>query len=252
MKDLRAKVQFIESMTEKYRRLVLDTEFDQWTPGQFVMVGVPHHAVFTRRPFGIVGIERGALEICFKVVGPGTRALARTLPGDLIDVLGPLGKGFEAVPGSIHVLVAGGYGIAPILGLARMLAAKKERIAVFYGAKAQDHLLYRDELSRLPLTLTMSTEDGSMGEQGVVSDVVRKALSTYDRPVIYACGPEGLMRTMARMGEEQGVPVQVSLDRYMACGMGTCLGCIVEKNDGTQVRACREGPVFDAKTIKWG
>lgn len=251
MQETKATIQSIEPMSDKYRRLILATDWDAWTPGQFVMMRMPHGPAFIRRPFGIVDMRDGALEICFKMVGPGTKALAEAKVGDHIDVLGPLGKGFEVAKGKNHMLVAGGYGIAPILGLAHQLVETGEGATLFYGAKSKEHLLYRDELSRLSVDVVMTTEDGGVGRKGLVTEAIQDELQEMKGVALYACGPEPLMRAMAKLGKEKSVPVQVSMDRYMACGMGVCLGCMCTTKDGDNVRACREGPVFDARELKW-
>lgn len=238
-------------MSVKYRRLRLQTGWSTWDPGQFVMVRIPGSPVLIRRPFGIVGIDEGVLEICFKVIGPGTQGLAHVQQGDKVDVLGPLGHGFETICGVDHMLIAGGYGIAPLLGLARMLVKSGEKVTLFYGAKNEDHLLYGDELSKLSIEAVITTEDGSVGQSGLVTEAVEGALSKAKKPVIYACGPRPLMKAVAELGEKNNISVQVSLDEYMACGIGVCLGCMIEKRDGTHVRACREGPVFNASELKW-
>ena len=251
MQEVRAKGISIEPMSEKYRRLVLATGWESWVPGQFVMVRVPDGSVLIRRPFGIVEVESGKLEICFKVTGPGTDALSQVASGDHIDVLGPLGHGFDVHAGSHHVLVAGGYGIAPLVGLAKKLSEESEPVSLFYGAKSEDHLLYRAELDALDGDVVFVTEDGSVGQKGLVTDAVKEKLAKAKKSAVYACGPEPLMQALAKLGRKKKVPVQVSMDQYMACGIGVCLGCICENKDGTHVRACREGPVFNAEELKW-
>jgi dihydroorotate dehydrogenase electron transfer subunit len=251
VRETSAEVKSIEQMSTKYRRLKLITRWGSWVPGQFVMVRTPGGAVLTRRPFGIVDIDDGVLEICFKVIGPGTLALSHVIPGEKVDVLGPLGSGFEISHDAHHVLIAGGYGIAPLLGFARRLAASNERVLIFYGAKNEEHVLYRDELAKLPIEVEIATEDGSVGHRGLVTDLVTKTLSKIENPAIYACGPRPLMKAVAELGSEHYMPVQVSMDQYMACGIGVCLGCMCEKEDGTNLRACREGPVFKADELKW-
>lgn len=251
MRETKATVGSIDVLSERYRRLNLNVDWEGWVPGQFVMVRIPDGVVLVRRPFGIVRVENDVLELCFKLVGPGTNALAHLTKGDDVDVLGPLGHGFDEVEDAMHVLVAGGYGIAPILGLARKLVAEGAKPAVVYGAKTSEDLLYRKELTALGCDLHLVTEDGSYGKRGLVTDVLESGLASLEKPALYACGPRGLLNVVAKMGLARKVPTQVSMDEYMACGIGVCLGCMCEKNDGTRARACREGPVFDAKELKW-
>ena len=248
MQDTLATIESIESVSKSYRRMKLRVDWDAFTPGQFVMVRVPDDVAFIRRPFGIVGLEGGILEICFKVIGGGTEALANAKPGDRISVLGPLGKGFEIAEAQKHVLVAGGYGIAPIVGLVRQLIAQGAACVVGYGAASAEHLLYFDELRAMDCDLRITTEDGSEGTKGLITDVLETEL---DDAALYCCGPDGLMKAVAKLGDKNGIFTQVSMDRYMACGMGLCLGCVCESVDGRNLRACKEGPVFDASMIKW-
>ncbi len=251
MFDTHATVEAIETVAHHYRRLFLRTAWTEYVPGQFVMVRVPNEVVLVRRPFGIVDLQDGVLEICFKMVGRGTHELARCEVGDAVQVLGPLGHGFEPVHGATHILVAGGYGIAPLIGLACGLMCTGEKVIVYYGAKTAADLLYQYELEQTGVRVVRVTEDGSAGEKGYVSDAVARTLKDIKHPVLYCSGPEGLLHAVASLGARQKIPTQVSKDEYMACGIGVCLGCVCEMTDGTRQRACREGPVFDAMKIKW-
>jgi len=226
----------------------LKVDWDEFKPGQFVMVRVPGEVAFIRRPFGIVGYDDGLCEICFKVIGAGTASLADAKVGDKVSVLGPLGNGFEIADASRHILVAGGYGIGPIIGLAWHLIEQNKECLIGYGAASAKHLLYMNELRALGCELRITTEDGSEGDKGLITDV----LSDVDADcAMYCCGPDGLSKAIAELGEKKGACVQVSLEKYMACGMGLCLGCVCESIDGTNLRVCKEGPVFDASKLKW-
>lgn len=248
MKDILATITSVETISERYRSMKLRVDWDSFVPGQFVMVRVPGDAAFIRRPFGIVGVEGGACEICFKIIGAGTQALSGAKVGDRVSVLGPLGNGFEIADTKKHVLVAGGYGIGPIIGLARRLVDQGKECVIAYGAASAEHLLYMNELRALNCDLRVTTEDGSEGTKGLITEALGDITSDC---AIYCCGPDGLSKAVADLGEKQNVRVQVSLEKYMACGMGLCLGCVCEKRDGSHVRACREGPVFDASELAW-
>jgi len=248
MKDLLATIESVETMSELYRRMRLKVDWDSFVPGQFVMIRVPGDQAFIRRPFGIVGYDDGLCEICFKVIGAGTISLADAKVGDGLSVLGPLGNGFEIADASIHVLVAGGYGIGPIIGLAWHLIAQGKKCVIGYGAASAGHLLYINELRALNCGLRITTEDGSEGQKGLITDVLNDVTS---ESAIYCCGPDGLSKAVADLGYRKNVRVQVSLEKYMACGMGLCLGCVCETVDGSNLRVCKEGPVFDASKLKW-
>jgi len=252
MKDVVAVVTYREPIGEHYFRLGLKVGWDTFMPGQFVMVDIPGHEVFLRRPFGIVTLEQGVLEICFKVVGKGTAALSKVNHGDCISVLGPLGNGFTP-PKDIGkgVLVAGGYGIAPLFSLARNLINEGKDVILYYGAKKSADLLYCSNLTSLGVVLKLATEDGSEGYKGLVTDLLREEIVDLNGGAIFSAGPHGLLEETARIASSAKMTAQVSLERYMACGMGVCLGCAVKLRDQTYVRACREGPVFDAESILW-
>ncbi len=252
MKDQRTTILLNEPLCERVHRLRFDVDWEAYTPGQFVMVRVPGETVFLRRPFGIARLEGGVAEICYKVVGRGTARLAELARGAAIDVLGPCGKGFALPAADTRaVLVAGGYGIAPLLGLAKQLREARRDVHLFYGGRGKDDFFCVDELRSMGVDLVLATEDGSAGERGLVTEVLATQLDAIVRPVLMACGPEGMVRAVARFGLERGIPTQVSLDAYMACGIGVCLGCVCETAAGEYVRTCREGPVFRAEELKW-
>lgn len=252
MKDQQTTVLINEPLSERVHRLRFGVDWEAYTPGQFVMVRIPGEAVFLRRPFGIARLEGGVAEICYKVVGRGTARLAELARGTAIDILGPCGHGFVMPTAKENaVLIAGGYGIAPLLGLAKQLREARRDVHCFYGGKSEEEFFCVDELRGMGVDLVLATEDGSAGERGLVTEVLAAQLDAIVRPVLMACGPEGLMHAVARFGLERGIPTQVSRDAYMACGIGVCLGCVCETAAGDSVRTCREGPVFRAEELKW-
>jgi dihydroorotate dehydrogenase electron transfer subunit len=241
-----------EPLGAKAYRLRFAVDWASYAPGQFVMVSIPGGEVFLRRPFGIARLERGHAEICYKVVGRGTAALAAAAAGTPIAVTGPCGKGFRMpAAGETALLVAGGYGIGPMLGFAAAIIAEGGRPILCYGASTASELLYRQELAALGAVLHLATEDGSAGAKGLATELLERELAAAASPVFYACGPEGLVREVAQLGLARKIPAQVSMDAYMACGIGVCMGCVCKDADGNFVRTCREGPVFDAADLKW-
>ncbi len=252
MKDSLATVEYKEFVGEKYFRLGLKVGWNEFVPGQFVMVEVPGHDILLRRPFGIVKLDGGVLEVCCKIVGKGTAALSKIEKGQATSVLGPLGKGFNPSKDiKTALLVAGGYGIAPLLPLAKTAAENGAKIIFYYGAKKSSDLLYTNELKSLGVDLRLATEDGSAGEKGFLTRRLEKEIMEFNDAAIFCCGPHGLLSETAKIAAKMNMPAQVSLERYMACGIGVCLGCVVKLRDGTYVRACREGPVFNAADIIW-
>lgn len=234
-----------------YWKLVLKTGWQDYKPGQFLMLEIPGNESFLRRPFGIASLKNGEAEICYKVVGKGTRRLTDVKPGTKTSVLGPIGNGFNLSEsnGSINYLIAGGYGIAPLFGLAQKLkTVAGSSTHLFYGAKGKDDLLYVDEILNTGVSIHLTTEDGSRGEKGLITDILKKFLqiTNHDsRVTVYACGPHPMLKTVASIFPDS----QLSLESFMGCGMGVCMGCAVKTKDGNFVRVCKEGPVFKAGSV---
>lgn len=228
--------------------------------GQFVMI--KNDAITTpllRRPFSILSVDRkaGTFSLFVKEVGAGSRGLTALQLGEVAGCLGPLGRGFVPPPaGHEALLVAGGFGIAPFL----LFCADREagtRARVFYGGRSAADVVLRDPFDALDVPVVCTTNDGSLGRRGLVTDAVAAYLDEGHGPaVLYACGPEAMLRAVARLAEERGLAAQVSLDPWMGCGVGTCLGCVVKIRRRGEERAkwrcaCTEGPVFDARDVVW-
>lgn len=252
MNDQATEIKGNLKIADEVWRLRFPVDWATYDPGQFVMLSIPDQATFLRRPFGIAHLRGGLAEICYKVVGKGTRALSEAAVGTAINVLGPCGRGYD-LPAVTHtaVLVAGGYGIAPLCGLAHRLRQEKLTVRLYYGGKRKGDLFCLDELRQIGVDLRLTTEDGSMGEKGMVTELLQRELSSIERPTLFACGPKGLVKTVARLGLAGDLPTQVSMDTYMACGLGVCLGCVCRSAEGEYVRVCREGPVFEARELDW-
>lgn len=231
-------------------------------PGQFVMLRFPGQITpFLRRPFSIHKLISDnnqiiGIELLYKVIGEGTKKLSEIQVDDIVDILGPLGNGFAF---SHHYktiyIVAGGIGVAPMVFLATYLRDKGvdiEKCKVFLGGRSKDDLLCRDEFMDMGMNLQVTTDDGSEGDQCFVTHPLEIASKEDNPDVIYACGPLEMLTCVLGIAEKFRVPCQVSIETTMACGMGACLGCAVEKR-GTEkayLHACLDGPVFDAGIIK--
>ena len=225
---------------------------DEEIPGQageFVMIrgdwGV--HPVLPRA-FSLV--DSGATgSVLVKAVGEGTERLAAMEAGDELVVFGPLGNGYKVDDSDRNpLLVAGGVGVAPLLFLAEQLAAKGVRPTFLYGARSEDDLPLTDRIAAVA-ELIITTENGAVGEQGLITAPLQRLLAADNNAIIYTCGPEGMLHAVANVAAAAGVPCQVALEAPMACGMGTCKGCAVMSTDGTYKYVCYDGPVFDAGTI---
>lgn len=236
-------------------------------PGQFFMVGVPGGEVLLRRPFSVcalpgtfAGGQDDAFHLLYRVIGRGTSILASLAPGARVEVLGPLGNGFDppADPRSQPVFVAGGIGSAPFPALAADLLARGFRPRMFYGARSSGDLPLLDHFrERLP-EVVVTTEDGSSGLHGLVTDPLEQALAEGggERLHLYACGPVPMLRAVARLALDSGVRCDLSLEAPMACGFGVCLGCVVpvrgdHEGEVRLERVCVEGPVMPAERLAW-
>lgn len=230
-------------------------------PGQFVMIKAGTSADLPlRRPFSIMAVDpaEDLFTLFVKAVGAGSGALTALLPGEPAQCLGPLGRPFEPPPpGPEAFMVAGGYGIAPFRMLAAELARRGRRGRVFYGGRTRLDLQEREAFADLGVPLHPATEDGSLGHKGLVTEILEAHLdATAAAVALYACGPEAMLRAVARIAARRGLPAQVSLDPWMGCGLGTCLGCVVWIQEPEQPRpryrcACTEGPAFDARVVVW-
>lgn len=221
-------------------------------PGQFVMVraGSTHHPLLSR-PFSILWAEGDTLHLLVKAVGEGTRLLTTMGEGETTLVIGPLGAEFPGADGA--VLVAGGYGMAPLYFYARRHPSPSS-LHFFYGARTAEHLLLLDRWRALlpEANLHCVTEDGSLGERGLVTAPLERFLDANPGagPVL-ACGPTPMMKASAAVSRAHGHPCYVSMDEPMACGFGICLGCVVPITAGGYACSCTKGPVFDAAAIHW-
>jgi dihydroorotate dehydrogenase electron transfer subunit len=220
-------------------------------PGQFTMVRGAEWGESPLLPRPMSYLTAGHTpSILIKVIGEGTLRMGRAEPGEPFTLLGPLGQPWRAPsPGRRTVLVAGGVGVAPLLFLARALAAAGEPkpVAVYGGRSARD-LPLDDELSELS-ELHTTTEDGSRGTRGRVTDVLGELLGP-DREV-FTCGPDRMMAKVAELCAARDVPCEASLETPMACGYGVCLGCPVPTADGAYLYACTQGPCVDARRVDW-
>jgi len=240
-----------------YYKLVLNAPLiaKNALPGQFVEVKVSNNCEpLLRRPFSIHQASSAKIEILYEVVGPGTEILSKRKAGGNLNIIGPLGNGFDLKSGlrphASGILVAGGMGVAPILFLAAKLA--KQKPIVLIGGKTKDRILCEKEFKNLGCGVKIATDDGSRGFKGYVSSLLEKELKTHNSrsTTIYACGPRPMLKEVSRVAKKFNIPAQISLEEHMACGIGACLGCVVNTRQGYK-RVCQEGPVFEAAQIIW-
>lgn len=232
-------------------------------PGQFVAlaVGDATSALLLRRAFAIYaatpsGVYGGTVSVVVDARGAGTRWLAGLRQGDRIDVVGPLGRSFRLPARPVPaVLVGGGYGATSLLGLAEALRARECRVDFVLGAATADRLFGELEAKRASARIEVTTEDGSAGREGLVTDVLGLAVERAGAGVVYACGPMGMLRVCGEIAASYGIPCEVAVEESMACGIGVCMTCVLpvvgEDHVTRMVRSCVEGPVFPADRVRW-
>jgi len=209
---------------------------------------------FLRRPLSISQFEEpNLLTFRFGIKGRGTSWLAQRKKGEEIDLLGPLGNGFNLKREGRPLLVGGGLGIAPLVYLAQYLLEKEEKVPkVVLGAGTQKDLRGLKVFRRLGLPPQVVTEDGSYGKKGMISDILPAILDRDDE--IMACGPRPMLYYLSQIAAKNNLKCQVALEEVMACGVGACLGCVTPVKNGEELayaRVCKEGPVFEASEVVW-
>jgi len=228
-------------------------------PGQFVMLQPGARGSAQRfdpllpRPMAVYRTERAGgsaiIEVLYKVVGRGTALLADLGSGDRIGLVGPLGQGFPEPSGGRAVLVGGGTGIASLYELAARWC-ETGQVTVLLGARTADDLMGETDFRALGADLKLATEDGSAGARGRVTELLGPELAAAPAQV-YACGPNPMMQRAAEIAEDAGARCWVSLENRMACGFGVCLGCAVPRSGEGFDLVCRDGPVFESRSLRW-
>lgn len=218
-------------------------------PGQFIHLKVNNLSQpLLRRPISIAGIDSaaGTLTLIYRVIGQGTELLSRVCPGDQLDCLGPLGCGFN-LEATRPLLIGGGMGLAPLAGLAGQLCPRPT--TVLMGGRTKEELFWEEIFQASCQSIHITSDDGSIGAQGFTVDVLPRLLATEKFDQIYTCGPQPMMKQVAQIASQHNIPCQVSLEEYMACGIGGCLACTCAGTDGKRRKVCTEGPVFWAQEV---
>lgn len=271
---------------EHFELTLAAAEFPGALPGQFVQIlcrdagqSPAEGLAMLRRPFSIGGLRRGVggveIDILGRIVGPGTAWLAARRPGDTVNILGPLGRSFSIPTKSeMPILVAGGVGLPPIRWLAESLCHMGGKPSFIYGAQSRDLLAVAlcaepsregkmsvciKEFAGLDILAAITTDDGSCGLRGRVTDALDAALGACGNGAarVYACGPEAMLREVAARCAARSVACEAAMERVMGCGMATCQSCVVPVRDGASADGwryalcCREGPVFDGSAVIW-
>jgi dihydroorotate dehydrogenase electron transfer subunit len=244
--------------TDCYRLEIFAPEISKEAkPGQFVHVLIKEkdQKPLLRRPFAVHNVkDKETLYLLYKIRGVGTKALSSMKKDDTLDIIGPLGNGFDAPGGNKKALVVGGgIGIAPLLFLIKELIERGRQVTTFIGADCEDNLLLGSEIDKLNSEVIITTEDGSSGKQAKVTDVLADYLGRNKeerKAEIFASGPKEMLRVIAKLAQKHHLASQVSLDEIIACGVGACLGCAVKTRNGYKL-VCKDGPVFKTSDLLW-
>lgn len=233
-------------------------------PGNFVAISVggASSAMVLRRAFAIYrasdrGNYGGTLELVVAAHGSGSRWLSERAIHDRVDMVGPLGTAFGIPTEPVNaLLVGGGYGSAPLFGLAEVLKQRGCRVDIVLGASNANKIYAPLEGKRSVNTMTLTTEDGGAGVKGRVTDVLPQLIDKYSSEIIYSCGPMGMLEAVDKVAQTSGVLHQCAVEESMACGIGVCMTCVIPLRDEAGVikmqRSCIEGPVVDGSRVVWG
>ena len=226
-------------------------------PGQFAHVRIlPLKEALLRRPFSIFQVAGDTFSILYKTVGKGTDVLSRMRAGEELSAIAPLGHGFTVPPAGVEtpLLVAGGYGMAAMFLLAQRSPQKG---IVFVGGRRRVDILCEKEFAALGWDVRATTEDGSHGEKGLVTQPLLAELQKklpHRKVRLFACGPTPMLKAVGKIADDLNLPCELSMDEHMCCGTGVCLTCVIPVKAGDSweyQRTCTEGPVFDSGQIAW-
>ncbi|MBE5809086.1 MAG: dihydroorotate dehydrogenase electron transfer subunit [Clostridiales bacterium] len=242
MQETTLTIRTNETIARDVWRMTLSGDLRAVTaPGQFVELSLP--GFFLRRPISVCDVEGDTLTLIYKVVGGGTAAMARLMPGAKLDALTGLGNGYDAdAAGDRPMLLGGGVGVPPLYLLARELMRRGKRATALLGFNTAEDAFYIDEFRALGCDVRVATADGSLGAKGFVTGLIDFTPTQY-----YACGPMPMLRAVHAA---LPCPGQLSFEERMGCGFGACMGCSILTRDGAK-RVCKDGPVFRKEAILW-
>ncbi len=239
----------IESLNNEYFKLrVRDKELTQQVkPGQFFQMKDPDATIpLLPRPFSVYKVEDDKLEFLIKKVGESTKNLSLLHEGHIIQLLGPLGNGFPLIQDKKVLLASGGIGYAPMPFLEKKLKEAGNEIQFYHGGQSSNDVFCED--------VENCTEDGSLGKTGLVTDFIEHCFDAVNIDIVYACGPEPMLKALTILCNERNIRVYVSLERVMACGVGACCGCVIKIKEDENIvykKVCKDGPVFDGAEVIW-
>lgn len=240
------------ALNKDHRMLVVEAPClaAQSNPGQFAELATAG-ATLLRKPISIAMAdkEKGTLTFVFRMIGKGTEYLGSLEPSSELDIIGPLGNGFNMNCNNA-LLIGGGVGTPPLLYLAKELQKEGKKVSVVLGARDKGDLLLLDEFAKLGIEPLCATDNGSAGVKGTVVTALEEKAVLDSGTKLFACGPWPMLKALAVFSENMSLELEVLLEAYMGCGMGICVGCTVPTTEGMK-RVCKEGPAFNAKEILW-
>ncbi len=258
MKIVQTKAKIIsnQKFSENYRYLEFESDLiaKHAIAGQFVNIRVTDSAgPLLRRPFSIHGVQAKKIKVIYEVVGQSTQILSARKPGEFLDIIGPLGNGFDyrrlaESREAKNILIGGGIGVAPLVFLAEKLKLSKPLVLI--GARSKKQILCLSKFKDLGCTVKLATDDGSAGFKGRVTDLLKIILEQTKPLGLFSCGPHPMLKAVAKTAGDYKINAQLSLEEHMACGIGACLGCVVSTKAGYKT-VCKDGPIFSSEELLW-
>lgn len=243
-----------KKINDEYYKLIFSSSrlSKKVLPGQFLNIQIEdQHGLLLRRPFSYYRVSGNKIEILYEILGRGTSLLAQKRKGHKLKVLGPLGLPFsQNINGKKRILVAGGVGVPPLVYLAETVKENPKNQFLLIGCKSKNEVLPKRELAKVKGKVLYATNDGSYGRKGFVTVLLHDLLKTENPKSLFiqTCGPNVMMSAVMNIAKEFGVEGEASVDERMACGVGACLGCVVETHEGFKT-SCVEGPVFSFSAL---
>ncbi len=243
-----------KNIRKSYYSMQLESEYisSHSAPGNFIMLAASRGLdPLLKRPFGILDVYPPYFRIYYEIVGKGTEIIAAFKPGEMVNVVGPLGNSFPAMENQNILLIAGGRGIAPLYYAMRHYVSSN-RVYLIYGAKSADDMNLLDEINKLGLKeMFLYTDDGSLGKKGFVTTDIREIIGANAIDTTMSCGPDAMFENLHHIIGNSGTKNYVSLEAMMGCGFGICYSCAVKVTAGGYKKVCSDGPVFNMEDIAW-